>query len=54
MRNVWSAVWAEIVRAARQAPRMYAAPFVGAVRQTRIVFREIQRENRAVLAGRKR
>lgn len=40
-------VWEEIVYAARQAPRMYFAPFVGAVRETVRVFRQIQRRNRA-------
>ncbi len=40
-------VWEEIVYAARQVPRMYFAPFVGAVRETVRVFREIQRENLA-------
>jgi len=54
VRTVWIALWEEIVRAARQAPRMYAAPFFGAMRQTRIVFQEIQRENRAAQVARKR
>jgi hypothetical protein len=47
MSNGWSAVWTEVKRAARQAPRMYAAPWVGAVRQTRLVLRQIARENRS-------
>lgn len=46
MANVWSRVREEAVHAARQAPRLYFAPFVGAVRETVRVFREIQQENR--------
>jgi hypothetical protein len=47
MNTTWLAIWAEVKRAARQAPRMYAAPGVGAIRQTRLVLRQIERENRA-------
>lgn len=46
MNSTWSAIWTEVKRAARQAPRMYAAPWVGAIRQTRLVLRQIERENR--------
>lgn len=45
-------VWTEVKKAARQAPRLYAAPFVGAIRQTRIVLRQIERENRVGTAPR--
>lgn len=45
MMAVWREVWGEVRRAARQAPRMYFAPFVGAVRHTRVVLRQIRREN---------
>lgn len=46
MSSTWSAIWTEVKRAARQAPRMYAAPWVGAIRETRLVLRKIERENR--------
>jgi hypothetical protein len=39
-------ILAEVRRAARQSPRLYAAPFVGAIRQTRFIVRQIERENR--------
>ena len=39
-------VWEEVVYAARQAPRMYFAPLVGAVREVKRVSREIQQANR--------
>lgn len=51
MNSTWSAIWEEVKRAARQAPRMYAAPWVGAIRQTRLVLRQIERENRAGSVG---
>lgn len=47
MKSTWSMIWTEVKRAARQAPRMYAAPWLGAIRQTRLVLRQIERENRA-------
>lgn len=53
MITIWSEIWAEVKKAARQAPRLYAAPFVGAARQTRIVLRQIERENRHAAAGRR-
>jgi hypothetical protein len=53
MTTIWSEVWAEVKKAARQAPRLYAAPFVGAARQTRIVLRQIERENRHTATGRR-
>lgn len=46
MTTVWSRVFKEAARAARQAPRIYFAPLIGAVRETARVFREVQRENR--------
>lgn len=47
MKPLLKEIWTEIVRAARQAPRLYAAPFVGACRHTRWVLRQIERENHA-------
>lgn len=47
MRNIWSQVLEEASRAALQAPRIFFAPFLGAAKETRKVFNEIQRENRA-------
>lgn len=47
MKSLLKEIWTEIVRAARQAPRLYAAPFVGACRHTRRVMRHIERENHA-------
>jgi hypothetical protein len=46
MNSFWRELCTEIKRAARQAPRVYFAPFVGAVRHTRVVLRQIERENR--------
>lgn len=46
MTTIWSRMFEEAARAARQAPRIYFAPIVGAVRETARVFREVQRENR--------
>jgi hypothetical protein len=45
MTSIWSKVREEAVHAARQAPRLYFAPFAGAVRESVRVFREIQQEN---------
>jgi hypothetical protein len=39
-------VWQEIVHAARQAPAMYFAPFMAAVRELYRVSRMVQRTNR--------
>lgn len=47
MRTFLLDLWTEIRRAARQAPRMYFAPFVGAVRHSRVVLRQVVRENSA-------
>ena len=46
MANVWTAIWSEVKRAARQAPKLYAAPFLGAYRETRGVMKEMERENK--------
>jgi len=46
------AVWDEMIYAARQAPRMFFVPFVGAVRETLRVMREIQEQNRQRNASR--
>jgi len=43
----WRAVWEEVLRAFRQAPRLYFAPVVGAVLHSRVVVRRIARENRS-------
>lgn len=51
--ELWTELWTEVKRAARQAPRMYAAPFVGAVRHTRLVVRQIERENHTAAARRR-
>jgi hypothetical protein len=40
-------VFEEFIYAARQAPRMYFAPLVGAIREVRRVNQEIEKENRA-------
>lgn len=53
MNTIWPVLWAEVKKAARQAPRMYAAPFIGAVRHTRVVLRQIERENRQSAPGRR-
>lgn len=47
MASIWSRVLDEAARAARQAPRIFLAPFLGAAKETHKVFNEIQRENRA-------
>lgn len=47
-------VWEEMLYAARQAPRMFFAPFVGAVRGTRSVMRQIDLENHKRAAGQAR
>lgn len=47
-------IWEEVIHAARQAPRMYFAPFVGAVHEVVRVSREIEQENRERDAGRRR
>jgi hypothetical protein len=39
--SMLASVWAEIVRAARQAPAMYFAPLVGAVRGIRDEYRRL-------------
>lgn len=44
-KSIWSQVLDEAARSARQAPRIFFAPFVGAVRETARVFREVQLEN---------
>lgn len=44
-KSIWSQVFEEAARSARQAPRIFFAPFVGAVRETARVFREVQMEN---------
>lgn len=36
-----ASVWAEIIRAAREAPGMYFAPLVGAVRGIRDEYRRL-------------
>ncbi|WP_299785388.1 hypothetical protein [Ramlibacter sp.] len=46
MKTVWSQIFEEAARAARQAPRMFFAPFIGAVRESARVFRDVERENR--------
>lgn len=51
MARTWSLLLDEVGRAARQAPRMYFAPFIGAVRETCKVLNEIQRENRSPPIG---
>jgi predicted RNase H-like HicB family nuclease len=45
VKTLWNEVWEEVVRAARQAPRLYFAPLVGAIRHTRLVLQQIEREN---------
>lgn len=47
MKNFLRELWIEVRLAARQAPRLYFAPLVGAVRHTRVVLRQIRRENKA-------
>jgi hypothetical protein len=54
MNTIWSDVWFEMKKAARQAPRLYAAPFIGAIRHTRFVLRQMERENRNTATGRLR
>jgi hypothetical protein len=39
-------VWQEVMHAARQAPAMYFAPFVAAVRELRRVALAVQKSNR--------
>ena len=43
--NAMNRVWKEMVYAARQAPRMYFAPLVGAIREVLLVTRQIRRGN---------
>lgn len=54
MNTIWSDIWLEMKKAARQGPRLYAAPFIGAIRHTRFVLRQIERENRNTATGRRR
>lgn len=45
MTSIWTQILEEAAYAARQAPRMYFAPFLGAAREAIKVLRDVQREN---------
>lgn len=46
MTTIWSRILYEAAYAAKQAPRIYFAPFLGAVKGARQVLMEVQQENR--------
>jgi hypothetical protein len=39
-----TSVWVEIKRAAKEAPKMYFAPLIGAVRGIQIQYRQLEKK----------